>query len=221
VQGPRHIPMNLSLVWSQGERVTELGHNEIAATSGPHTYGYAHAHRDLPVGDYTLVVSAFEPGQLGDFKLRVESPLRFELTPIPQEGAGLFSKVVRDAWTIETAGGSPSSKKYTQNPVYEIEVESTTSIKIRLQPIQSTPPAAVNISLFRQKLSGSALVTTSGPYSDATGGVITPQVSLQPGTYLAVPSTYNPGVQKAFKLLFYSTHAVKISSGKQDRFNVP
>ena len=39
-------------------------------------------------GDYTLVVSAFEPRHSGKFALRLECSERFELTPITQEGAG-------------------------------------------------------------------------------------------------------------------------------------
>ena len=49
-------------------------------------------------GDYTLVVSAFEPRHSGKFALRAECSERFELTPIPQEGAGMFSKLVRGEW---------------------------------------------------------------------------------------------------------------------------
>lgn len=92
-----------------------MGRNEIVATSGPYSFGHALAYRELrgtslanyrsqdPVrlflaGDYTLIVSAFEPRHLGAFKLRIESSLRFDLTPIPQEGAGMFNKVIRDAW---------------------------------------------------------------------------------------------------------------------------
>ncbi|OSX61790.1 hypothetical protein POSPLADRAFT_1144115 [Postia placenta MAD-698-R-SB12] len=209
VQGPRDVPMNASLVWSQGERVTELGHNEVAASSGPYSYGYAHCYRELTAGDYTLVVSAFEPRHLGEFQLHVESPLRFELTPIPQEGAGMFSKVIRDAWSEGTAGGGPNFKRYATNPAYEFQVESATQVKFRLQLVQTAPPAAVNVSIFHQTATGLMLVTTSGPYSDSVAGVVTPQVALQPGTYLAIPSTYHPDVQRAFKLVLYSKDAFK------------
>lgn len=51
-------------------------------------------------GDYTLVVSAFDPRHIGKFFLRVESSDKFEITPILQEGAGMFSKVVRGEWCV-------------------------------------------------------------------------------------------------------------------------
>ena len=128
------------LAWSQGARINEcvpqpliparsqntklpnrLGHNDLALSSGPYSYGYANAFGHVPrmsissasapnapsltmgrgpyiAGDYTLVVSAFEPHHIGKFSLKLECSDRFDLTPILQEGAGMFSKVIRDEW---------------------------------------------------------------------------------------------------------------------------
>ncbi|KAI0724162.1 hypothetical protein C8Q72DRAFT_786967, partial [Fomitopsis betulina] len=207
----RHLPINVSVAWSKGERVTELGDNELAATSGPYGFGYAHVTRELSAGDYTLILSAFEPQQQGPFKLRIESQLRFDLTPIPQEGAGMFSKVVRGAWTAETAGGGPSSSRYATNPLYEIQVDTATQLMIRLQLVDAVSPASTNVSVFQQK-APRKLITTSGPYSDAVAGVATPRIMLQPGVYHVVPSTYNPGLLRAYKLIFYTGCLVKISA---------
>ncbi|EPT00398.1 hypothetical protein FOMPIDRAFT_1122801, partial [Fomitopsis schrenkii] len=209
LRSSRHLPVNVSAAWTKGERVTELGDNELAATSGPYGFGYAH----VTLGDYTLILSAFEPQQQGPFKLRIESQLRFDLTPIPQEGAGMFSKVVRGAWTAETAGGGPSSSRYATNPLYEIQSDLSLPIvaRIRLQLVDAVPPASINVSVFQQK-APRKLITTSGPYSDAVAGVATPQVMLQPGAYHVVPSTYNHGLLRAFKLIFYSGRPVMISA---------
>ena len=50
-------------------------------------------------GDYTLVVSPFEPRHLGKFALHLECSDRFDITPIQQEGAGMFTKpVIRGQW---------------------------------------------------------------------------------------------------------------------------
>lgn len=67
---------------------------------------------------------------------------------------------------------------------------------------------SINATLFR--LNGNRLgqhVATSGPYSDARSGVVTPQVVLQPGRYVVVPSTYNPGLEASFKLVVYSSES--------------
>ncbi|KZT69626.1 cysteine proteinase, partial [Daedalea quercina L-15889] len=211
LRGPRHIPVNVSLVYSKGERLTGFGHNESAANSGPYGFGYAHATRDLPVGDYTLILSTFEPQQLGSFKLRVESQLPIDLTPIPQEGAGMFKRVCEGAWTDKTAGGGPGSNRYVTNPRYEVQVDTATQLKVRLQLLDTIPPASINVSLFQLKDTRNLLVESSGPYSDGVAGVATPQVTLQPGTYHVVPSTYNPGLLRAFRLIFYSGTTVRIS----------
>ncbi|GBE80774.1 Calpain-like protease palB/RIM13 [Sparassis crispa] len=215
LQACRKLPMNATLVWSQGDRVTEFGRNDVALSSGPYSYGYAQGTSDLPVGDYTLIVSTFEPQQLGKFSLKVESSHRIELTPIPQEGAGMFNKVIHGAWTVETAAGSPSFNQYSSNPKYEIKLETSSQLKIRLQLDKLSSTTSANITLFRstEQLPMSVLVATSGPYSDAVSGVVTPQMKLQPGTYLAVPSTYNPGIEGSFTLNIYSTSAVKVTPG--------
>ncbi|RPD57684.1 cysteine proteinase, partial [Lentinus tigrinus ALCF2SS1-6] len=202
----RHIPVNIMLAWSQGGRINELGHNDIALSSGPYSYGYAHATGLIPPGDYTLVVSAFEPRHVGKLALRLECSDRFEITPILQEGAGMFSKHIRGEWTAESAGGGPSSGTYTSNPMYELNVPSPTKLKFRLQLSQPSPSLALNLTVFNTS-TGSTLgrhVATSGPYSDALSGVVIENLTLQPGRYLVVPSTYRPEMIAAFRLVVYS-----------------
>ena len=57
-----------------------------------------------------------------------------------------------------------------------------------------------SLSLGRQ-------VTTSGAYVDGTtslSGVITPQIVFAPGHYIAVASTFDPGMRAEFLLLVYA-----------------
>ncbi|PIL33578.1 hypothetical protein GSI_04201 [Ganoderma sinense ZZ0214-1] len=212
VSTDRHIPANLMLAWSQGARINELGHNDLALSSGPYSYGYATASGNIPPGDYTLVMSAFEPRHIGKFSLKVECSDRFDLTPILQEGAGMFSKVIRDEWTEQTAGGGPSSGTYASNPTYELHVSgpSAAQVRFRLQLAAPAPSLALNLTLFNPPTGAGALgrhVATSGPYSDAIAGVVIETLALQPGRYLVVPSTYKAGVQAAFSLVMYSSVA--------------
>jgi hypothetical protein len=51
-------------------------------------------------GDYTVIVSAYEPRQEGAYTLSIESARDFELTPIPPEGAGMYNKTLRGLWCI-------------------------------------------------------------------------------------------------------------------------
>ena len=47
VQGDRRIPLNVTVVWSQGQRITDLVRNEIVATSGAYTHGFASMMKEL------------------------------------------------------------------------------------------------------------------------------------------------------------------------------
>ncbi|KAJ6497495.1 hypothetical protein C8R45DRAFT_1093864 [Mycena sanguinolenta] len=202
MQVGREVPVNITVAWSQGGRIFELAQKDLAATSGAYSYA----------GDYTIILSAFEPNQLGAFSLEVESSLRFELKAIPQEGAGMYAKIVRGAWTAQNAMGGPSFKHYAQNPVFEVDVQAPTELKIRLQLLRPKAPAALNLTLFPAPAAGTSgalgrHVTTSGAYDDSIAGVATPQIALGVGKYWAVPSTYAPGILNAFQLVMYSTAA--------------
>ena len=70
-----------------------------SAVQGEHAFHRGESALTLPsVGNYTLSVSAFEPGQLGKYRMVVESDLPVSAQPIPQEGAGMYSRVVTRRW---------------------------------------------------------------------------------------------------------------------------
>lgn len=54
-------------------------------------------------GTYTIVVSAFQTKDEGEFDLSVGCNLPIAVTPIPQEGAGLFSRIVKGAWFVPSS----------------------------------------------------------------------------------------------------------------------
>jgi len=140
----------------------------------------------------------------------VECSHHFELKPIPQEGAGTYHKVIRGEWNAQTAAGGPDFKRYLYNPVYEVKLSSVTQLEMRLQLLQPSSSVSLNLTLFHFSSDPNSIgehIVTSGPYSDAISGVVTPQVSLNPGTYLLVPSTYHPATQVGFRLIAYCSTA--------------
>ncbi|KAG0708685.1 hypothetical protein DFH29DRAFT_891533 [Suillus ampliporus] len=202
----RDISLNVTAVWSQGERISELTQKEVVAHSGPYTYGHARVAAHLAAGDYTIVLSAFEPDQTGKFTLKVESPCRFEIKAIAQEGAGMYVKTVRGEWDSKTAVGGPSQNRYHRNPVYEVNIPCASEFGARLQLLHRAPGVSTNLSLFPSSSPNlQRHIASSGPYSDALSGVDIPKRSLAPGKYYLVPSTYHPGVQAQFRLIIYST----------------
>ncbi|KAG2153243.1 hypothetical protein DEU56DRAFT_955173 [Suillus clintonianus] len=205
-QSARDISLNITAVWSQGERISELTQKEVVAHSGPYTYGHARVAAHLAAGDYTVVLSAFELDQTGKFTLKVESPSRFEIKAIPQEGAGMYVKTVRGEWDSTTAAGGPSQNRYHSNPVFEVTIPCASEFGARLQLLARAPGVSTNLSLFPSSCSNlQRCIASSGPYSDALSGVDIPKRSIGPGKYYLVPSTYHAGVHAQFRLILYST----------------
>ncbi|KAG2142326.1 uncharacterized protein EDB93DRAFT_1158574 [Suillus bovinus] len=201
-QSTRDISLNVTAVWSQGERISELSQKEVVAHSGPYTYGHARVAAHLAPGDYTVVLSAYEPDQMGKFTLKVESPARFEIKAIPQEGAGMYVKTIRGKWDSATAVGGPS-QHYHRNPVYEVTIPCTSEFGARLQLLARVPGVSTNLSLFTSS-NLQRWIASSGPYSDALSGVDIPKRSISPGKYYLVPSTYHAGVHAQFRIVVYS-----------------
>ncbi|KIK39167.1 hypothetical protein CY34DRAFT_770204 [Suillus luteus UH-Slu-Lm8-n1] len=205
-QSTRDISLNVTAVWSQGERISELSQKEVVAHSGPYTYGHARVAAHLAPGDYTVILSAFEPDQTGKFTLKVESPTRFEIKAIPQEGAGMYVKTVRGEWDLTTAVGGPSQNRYHRNPVYEVTIPCVSEFGARLQLLARAPGVSTNLSLFPSSSTNlQRCIASSGPYSDALSGVDIPKRNISPGKYYLVPSTYHAGVQAQFRMIVYST----------------
>ncbi|KAI0067565.1 cysteine proteinase [Artomyces pyxidatus] len=195
LQASRALPVNVTAVWGNGERVFDLTPSEIVANSGTYSYGYASVVKQLSSGNYTVVVSAFAPKDQGAFTLRVESSHRVQLEPIPQEGAGMFAKTVRGRWT---------KHELDRAPRYALTLSSPCQLKIRLQLLAPKASTAISVALLE---AGGRAVMRSGPYSDALSGAVTDTVALRAGAYVLVPSAFDAGAEGAFSVVVYSSSA--------------
>lgn len=85
------------------------------------------------------------------------------------------------------------------------------TLRIRLQLLQPSTAIALNVTVYTNSHNNIATslrqrhIATSGAYDDAIAGVVTPQTTLGAGKYYVVPSTYNPGTQAGFRMVFYSS----------------
>ncbi|KAJ3766583.1 hypothetical protein FB446DRAFT_757630 [Lentinula raphanica] len=210
VETSKDLPVQVMVCWSQGKRIHEPAQKSIAATSGSYTHGLARLTAQLAPGDYTIIISTFEPYQSGSFSLSVNSFASFDIVSIPQEGAGMYRKTVKGTWHESSAAGAPSFNRYSQNPIYELNIATQSQILIRLQLIRPSSSVSLNVTVFPasvDSMTSQNHVATSGPYDDPITGVATPLTSLPKGRYWVVPSTYNPGIQCGFQLIVLSTLA--------------
>ncbi|WVQ94450.1 hypothetical protein IAU59_001529 [Kwoniella sp. CBS 9459] len=209
LQGEKEIAWNVKLLWGKGDLISDVTEDMILCDTGPYSFGMAYSDfRDLDPGTYTLIVSAFEPGQTGPFSLAVEGTAPISIKPIPAEGAGMFSRVINDQWTEVTAGGRPSGGGYERNPKIEVIIPKPAIVLSRLYlPSRSATP--INLTIFRRAVGGGLgpQVSTTGPYVDTLSGVSTGRVKLDAGVYVFVPSSYEP-VKVAWVLKVWSDTAI-------------
>ncbi|KAG8956502.1 cysteine protease [Tulasnella sp. 419] len=208
LEGSRQFPINIKVIWSDGQRVTVLRRGDIAADSGAYNYGTASIDSKLQVGKYTLVLSTFEPKQLLPYTLSILCETPIELETIPCEGAGLFLKLIKGTWSGLSAAGNPAYGRFLDNPKHLIEVPRSTSIMCRLQLIQSFPRAAIALAIFEYNTDaemGRCLVD-SGPYSEDVCGVTTTSTLVPgPASYIIVPSTFEANTEASYELFIYSS----------------
>ncbi|KAI0250079.1 hypothetical protein BJV78DRAFT_620230 [Lactifluus subvellereus] len=191
LHAPRDLPVNAMVTWGRGERVFDLVQSDIVATSGTYTYGFARFSAELPQGDFTLTVSAFSPTHQGAFSLLVCSSRRVEVDPIPQEGAGMFNKILHGKW------------ENGARPQYALELPTPANVKIRLQP---HAPAFVRVELFAGM--GRPPLASSGSFTDARSGAVTAQVALRAGQYIIEAAVDGmAGTDDTFSVVVYSSSA--------------
>ncbi|WVQ73824.1 hypothetical protein IAR50_003405 [Cryptococcus sp. DSM 104548] len=210
LRGDKDIALNARLVWGRGELVFELSQEMVLADTGAYAHGVAYCDiPELPPGSHTLIVSAFEPGQTGDFSFTLEATTAVALSAIAAEGAGMYTRTVVGQWSEETAGGRPSTGAYAKNPKIEVILPKAGAILSRLY-LPTPIPLPINLTIF-MRAEGGALgdqVATTGPYADALCGVSTGKVKLDAGIYFFVPSTYEQRSRGTWTLKVWSDIAI-------------
>ncbi|KAF9400881.1 calpain 7 [Mortierella sp. AD011] len=221
LESPKDFASHVQLVNSQGKRVSCVWTKDIIAQSGEYRHGFCYCEAtDLRPGQYTVVVSTFEPNQIGKYKLTMQSHIELSLTPIPVEGAGMFKKVLKGEWVLGVSAMGwhhHQSLSYAKNPHFLVPITEMTTFMVRLQTPEMNPMPKINITLF-ERLDEGVLgreVCSSGPYSSIPQGVAIEPTTLLPNQYgyLVVVSTLEPGLAGKFVLYAYSDRALDIEAG--------
>ncbi|GJJ78192.1 calpain-7 [Entomortierella parvispora] len=221
LESPKDFAAHVQLVNSQGKRVSCVWTKDIIAQSGEYRHGFCYCEtNDLRPGQYTVVVSTFEPNQIGKYKLTLQSHIDLPLTPIPVEGAGMFKKILKGEWVqgVSAMGWHHhQSLSYAKNPHFLVPITEMTTFMVRLQTPDMNPMPKINITVF-ERLDEGVLgreVSSSGPYTSVPQGVATDSMTLLPNQYgyLVVVSTLEPGIAGKFVLYGYSDRVLEIEAG--------
>lgn len=85
----REVHIHVDLVWGHGKRVSTVSVKDLVTSSGEYRRGCAVA--EIPLvnpGEYTIVCSTFEAGQIASFGLRITSMVPVMIGSIPADAAG-------------------------------------------------------------------------------------------------------------------------------------
>ncbi|CAO3568001.1 unnamed protein product [Mortierella alpina] len=221
LESPKDFAAHVQLVNSQGKRVSCVWTKDIIAQSGEYRHGFCYCEaNDLRPGQYTVIVSTFEPGQIGKYKLTLQSHIDMSLTRIPIEGAGMFKKILRGEWVLGVSAMGwhhHQSLSYAKNPHFLVPITEMTTFMVRLQTPEINPLPKINVTVF-ERLDEGVLgreVSSSGPYTSVPQGVATEPTTLLPNQYgyLIVVSILEPGIPGKFVLYAYSDRALEIEPG--------
>ncbi|KAK4210963.1 calpain-like protease [Rhypophila decipiens] len=93
-----NLPIHVAVLYSNGgQRVTSVSGRDILCASAEYTCGCTYASLgSIDAGTYTVVVSTFEPGQLGKFTLRVSADVPPAVKPVLADAAGRLRTAPRE-----------------------------------------------------------------------------------------------------------------------------
>ena len=217
LSGPERFPLGLDLTpfaegaAGGGSSGGGGGSAKPVATSGTYRQGFCLLEaRATPPGRYILTPATFEPRQEGDFSVLIGSSVGLTAGLLHAEGHGLQRIVERGEWSIAlgTGAGSPNHGNFHHNPQLRLTLPNTSEVLLRLRagssPTSKLAAARPHLGLdvfarseplgadsargrARPVLSGSG-----GVYSYPPGGTLIPRATLDAGSYVLVPSTFDP-----------------------------
>eukprot|EP00830_Metopus_es_P003775 TRINITY_DN13506_c0_g1_i1.p1 TRINITY_DN13506_c0_g1~~TRINITY_DN13506_c0_g1_i1.p1 ORF type:complete len:778 (+),score=93.28 TRINITY_DN13506_c0_g1_i1:1-2334(+) len=205
---------------------------QVLHSSEATTYRSQFAWIETPLftnDSYTVILSNYEPDMIGDYIVNFESDIPLTLEEILPEGYGLKITEIQGAWSGSSCGGPKGGSYYNHNPIYAFKITSVADFQARIRVLQEeiSPGNVVNDpSLFNYGVSMSvyrlvykfpptpgslvigpalseSLVTYGGTYTNNSPVLVTEKKMLQPGTYIIIPSTYEPMQQGQFLIILF------------------
>ena len=179
------LNVHVKLVHSGGKRIHTIRNRDIVIDSKDYRRGCCVAEfGDLLPGQYTVVCSTFEPEQLGDFGLLVESNCPTQVAHLPREGAG------RVRMQLGTVTFNPDDNRMAAPLVPHrlvklyavaryVNERATANAQQRASP-SNRSLIRMSIELGRGPEQRTLSVSNGGEHSDSAGGIRTEDIDLKP-----------------------------------------
>jgi calpain-7 len=179
------------------------------------------ASQALPVGKYNFSLTSFSHRTV---------ELKDAICPLDHVHS------LTGAWTRSTAGGNSDSRRYLQNPQFQVEVKSLTRVALILNVLspETSEEAKIHVKVLVAFSSGGRItrlrsgdiVSSSGDYRRGSAVV---QTKLEKGNYAIICSTFDPDQHSSFRLdvLSPSLQALRVialpaeSSGRHSIISSP
>ena len=168
--------VHIKLVHSQGDRVYTIRNRDIVVHSKDYRRGCCLAEAaELEAGKYTVVCSTFEPQQMDDFTLLVESSAPAKVQMLPREGAG------RARMDLGTVTFRPN-----QDQIATLLIPKRLSNVYAVARYRDAQPGRclirANLETGRAVERRVLAASNEGEFSDRAGGIRTESLDLVPAS---------------------------------------
>ncbi|KAF2068461.1 hypothetical protein CYY_010212 [Polysphondylium violaceum] len=167
-------------------------------------------HIDLEPGNYCIIPYAETFGFNGTYKLNVDSEKldNIEFYPLPKNEEAQWKEITVDGlWSTGTNGGGDINiLGWTKNPQYSLTLTKRSRACVLLS--QDDNEKSVGFYVIKQLDAGKRAIefrelvgkTESFKFVCSTGCTMT----LDQGTYIVIPSTYDHGIEGAYHLTLFT-----------------
>ncbi|KAK3702819.1 cysteine protease [Vermiconidia calcicola] len=179
------LNVHFKLVHSKGQRIHAIRNRDIVFDSKDYRRGCCTAEcAQLEVGQYTIICSTFEPQQLGDFTLLVESNQPVQVVALPREGAGrvrleLSAIAFKQGQSKIAAPLVPRRLAKLYAIARYLDVRGSSDFLER-STSSNRSLIRMSIELGRGPERRILMASNGGEYSDSAGGIRTEDLDLQP-----------------------------------------
>ena len=179
------LNVHVKLVHSNGKRIYAIRSRDIIVDSKDYRRGCCLAEfNDLHAGQYTIICSTFEPYQIGDFYLLVESGSRAQVVQLPREGAGRvpmqLNSVVFKADENRIAAPIVPHRLVKMYAVARYSSDSVPTSNTERRSPSNRSLIRVSVEQGRGPQQRTLTVSNEGEHSDSAGGIRTEDMDFVP-----------------------------------------